>query len=156
MKALRSFCTGISSPFLISCLLFHFPPSFALEHTSQNKSKQPAVTPAKETGSTSSKKSSSSTSSHGSKTSSSKKKGKASKTAKSTHPKKATVRGQREIEPSRVIEIQNALASAGYYKDQPSGKWDQSTTQAMSAYQEANGFKVTGKPDALSLKRLGL
>jgi peptidoglycan hydrolase-like protein with peptidoglycan-binding domain len=65
-------------------------------------------------------------------------------------------RGQREIEASRVIEIQSALASAGFYKEQPSGKWDPSTTQAMTAYQESNGFKVTGKPDALSLKKLGL
>jgi peptidoglycan hydrolase-like protein with peptidoglycan-binding domain len=55
-----------------------------------------------------------------------------------------------------VIEIQNALAAAGYYQDDPSGKWDASTSQAMSAYQESNGFKVTGKPDALSLKKLGL
>jgi peptidoglycan hydrolase-like protein with peptidoglycan-binding domain len=65
-------------------------------------------------------------------------------------------RGQQEIEASRVTEIQNALATAGFYKEPSSGKWDPSTTQAMSAYQESNGFKVTGKPDALSLKKLGL
>ncbi len=70
--------------------------------------------------------------------------------------KKRAPRGQREIEPSRVLEIQNALAAAGYYKEQPSGQWDTSTAQAMSAYQESNGFKVTGKPNALSLKKLGL
>jgi len=70
--------------------------------------------------------------------------------------KKPAPRGQREIDPSRVIEIQTALATAGFYKEQPSGKWDPTTTQAMSAYQESNGFKVTGKPDALSLKKLGL
>src|SRR5215467_12504332 len=38
--------------------------------------------------------------------------------------KKRQPRGQREIELSRVVEIQNALAAAGYYKEQPSGKWD--------------------------------
>jgi peptidoglycan hydrolase-like protein with peptidoglycan-binding domain len=70
--------------------------------------------------------------------------------------RKRAPRGQREIEPSRVIEIQAALAGVGFYKEEPSGKWDTSTTQAMSAYQESNGFKVTGKPDALSLKKLGL
>ena len=70
--------------------------------------------------------------------------------------KKRVPRGQREIESSRVTEIQNALASAGFYKEQPSGTWDPSTSQAMSAYQESNGFKATGKPDALSLKKLGL
>ncbi len=66
------------------------------------------------------------------------------------------MRGQREIEPSRIVEIQTALGTAGYYKGGSSGKWDQTTTHAMSSYQEANGFKVTGKPDALSLKKLGL
>jgi len=78
------------------------------------------------------------------------------KKGKKQASKKAVPRGQKEIEPSRVIEIQNALAAAGYYQEEPSGKWDDSTSQAMSAYQESNGFKVTGKPDALSLKKLGL
>ena len=157
LKALGKSFMGISSPILIACLLFHSPSSFALEHASPSKPKQSAMPP-KGTVSSPSKKSTSSTQSHGSRTSlsKSKNKNKASKAAKRTNPKKGMVRGQRDIEPSRVIEIQTALATAGYYKDQPSGKWDQSTTQAMSAYQEANGFKVTGKPDALSLKKLGL
>jgi len=84
------------------------------------------------------------------------KKGRTKKHATRSRTKKDRVRGQREIEPSRIVEIQNALAAAGYYKDQPSGKWDAATSRAMSAYQEANGFKKTGKPDALSLKKLGL
>jgi peptidoglycan hydrolase-like protein with peptidoglycan-binding domain len=79
-----------------------------------------------------------------------------SKGRKSSKRRKKKVRGQREIEPSRVQEIQQALAAAGYYKQEPTGKWDAATTQAMSAYQTDNGFKVTGKPDALSLKKLGL
>jgi hypothetical protein len=78
------------------------------------------------------------------------------KRAKKQVAKKRVPRGQREIESSRVVEIQNALAATGFYKEQPSGTWDPSTSQAMSAYQESNGFKVTGKPDALSLKKLGL
>jgi peptidoglycan hydrolase-like protein with peptidoglycan-binding domain len=64
--------------------------------------------------------------------------------------------GQRTIEPARVIQIQSALAVAGYYNDEPTGQWDDSTSKAMSAYQQDNGFKTTGKPDALSLKKLGL
>jgi peptidoglycan hydrolase-like protein with peptidoglycan-binding domain len=83
-------------------------------------------------------------------------KSKKRKSKKSTASKKGGVRGQKEIEPARVVEIQQALAAAGYYKEEPSGKWDASTAQAMSAYQDANGFKTTGKPDALSLKKLGL
>jgi peptidoglycan hydrolase-like protein with peptidoglycan-binding domain len=77
-------------------------------------------------------------------------------TARSKRFRKRVVRGQRTIEPSRVIEIQSALAAAGYYKAEPTGQWDESTTKAMSAYQQDNGFKTTGKPDALSLKKLGL
>ena len=87
-----------------------------------------------------------------SKTSTSKKKT-ASSSKKS---RKKAPRGQRTIESARVLEIQNALAAAGYYKQEPSGQWDDSTTKAMSSYQLDNGFRTTGKPDALSLKKLGL
>jgi peptidoglycan hydrolase-like protein with peptidoglycan-binding domain len=161
-KTLRKSCVSISSTFLITCLLLHFPSflafdlAFTLETSS--KSKQTAAPSAKKTGSSGPKKSSSSKQSQGAKHSltKNKKKVKGSKAVRSTHSKKGMVRGQLEIEPPRVIEIQTALATAGYYKDEPSGKWDQPTIQAMSAYQEANGFKVTGKPDALSLKKLGL
>jgi peptidoglycan hydrolase-like protein with peptidoglycan-binding domain len=70
--------------------------------------------------------------------------------------RKPIVRGQRTIEPARVVEIQSALAAAGYYDAEPTGEWDESTSKAMSTYQQNNGFKTTGKPDALSLKKLGL
>jgi peptidoglycan hydrolase-like protein with peptidoglycan-binding domain len=84
-------------------------------------------------------------------------KSKNNKTAtRSKRSRKRVIRGQRTIEPSRVVEIQSALAAAGYYKAEPTGQWDESTTKAMSAYQQDNGFKTTGKPDALSLKKLGL
>ena len=76
--------------------------------------------------------------------------------SRSKKKRRQVVRGQRTIEPSRVTEIQSALAAAGYYKSEPTGQWDESTTKAMSAYQQNNGFKTTGKPDALSLKKLGL
>ncbi len=66
------------------------------------------------------------------------------------------IRGQKEIESSRVLEIQSALAGAGYFPGEPTGQWDQATVDAMRAYQQSNGFKTTGKPDALSLKKLGL
>jgi peptidoglycan hydrolase-like protein with peptidoglycan-binding domain len=76
--------------------------------------------------------------------------------ARSKKPRPKVTRGQRTIESARVIEIQNALAAAGYYKQEPNGQWDDSTSKAMSAYQQDNGFRTTGKPDALSLKKLGL
>ena len=79
------------------------------------------------------------------------------KTASSAKKSRRKVpQGQRTIESARVLEIQNALAAAGYYKQEPSGEWDDSTSKAMSAYQQDNGFRTTGKPDALSLKKLGL
>ena len=76
--------------------------------------------------------------------------------SRSKKTRRRVIRGQRTIESARVVEIQNALASAGYYKPEPSGEWDESTSKAMSAYQQDNGFRTTGKPDALSLKKLGL
>jgi peptidoglycan hydrolase-like protein with peptidoglycan-binding domain len=81
---------------------------------------------------------------------------KSKKVASRTKKRRKPVRGQRTIESARVLEIQNALAAAGYYKTQPNGEWDDSTSKAMSAYQQDNGFRTTGKPDALSLKKLGL
>jgi len=62
--------------------------------------------------------------------------------------------------PARISEIQSALAAQGAYKvqpsGQPSGKWDESTIQAMKAFQSAHGLSPTGKLDALSLQKLGL
>ncbi len=81
-----------------------------------------------------------------------------SKKTSSHSSKKKTpkIRGQQSLEGARITEIQNALSAAGYYKSAPTGQWDDETSKAISAYQQKNGFKVTGKPDALSLKKLGL
>ena len=76
--------------------------------------------------------------------------------SRSKKARRKVVRGQRTIESARVVEIQSALAAAGYYKEEPNGQWDDSTTEAMSSYQQNHGFRTTGKPDALSLKKLGL
>lgn len=56
----------------------------------------------------------------------------------------------------RIEEIQTGLARTGYYKGEPTGKWDASTVDAMKRFQEANGLTPTGKIDALSLQKLGL
>jgi hypothetical protein len=58
--------------------------------------------------------------------------------------------------PSRVEEIQRALIQAGELHEEPTGIWDQQTKEAMQRYQKANGFPVTGLPDAKSLMKLGL
>lgn len=78
------------------------------------------------------------------------------KVTRSRRTHRKPILGQRTIESARVVEIQNALAAAGYYREQPSGQWDNATSKAMSDYQQDKGFKITGKPDALSLKKLGL
>jgi len=65
-------------------------------------------------------------------------------------------RGQQAPTPERVTEIQQALAKDGSYTGRPSGKWDESTAEAMRKFQEAHGLSPTGKLDARSLQQLGL
>ncbi len=65
-------------------------------------------------------------------------------------------RGQRTPTPLRIREIQAALIEADFLRGEPSGVWDEGTAGAMSDFQKDNGFRVTGKPDALSLIKLGL
>lgn len=130
---------------VVSCVRFFLSPIPALQASSKaapttSKPGSAVSKPVKQSGVQSSK-------------SGSKSKKVASRTKKRRKP---PVRGQRTIESARVVEIQNALAAAGYFKTQPNGEWDDSTSKAMSTYQQDNGFRTTGKPDALSLKKLGL
>jgi hypothetical protein len=85
-----------------------------------------------------------------------KKSSKSKISSKSSRKNARKPRGQKEIESSRVIEIQTALAGAGVFRGEPTGFWDLATSEAMKTFQQSNGFKITGKPDALSLKKLGL
>jgi peptidoglycan hydrolase-like protein with peptidoglycan-binding domain len=118
--------------------------------TSQKK--EPTASKAK-TSSSSKTKTKKTTASSTKKSSSASSKKSSSGSSKKKTPK---IRGQQSLEPARITEIQNALATAGYYKSTPTGQWDDETSKAISAYQQKNGFKVTGRPDALSLKKLGL
>jgi len=54
------------------------------------------------------------------------------------------------------MEIQTALQREGAYQGEPTGKWDDATTEAMKNYQDKNGLSPTGKIDALTLEKLGL
>jgi peptidoglycan hydrolase-like protein with peptidoglycan-binding domain len=59
-------------------------------------------------------------------------------------------------ERQRVQEIQRALIETGELHEEPTGQWDEATREAMERYQQANGFAVTGLPDAKSLMKMGL
>ncbi len=60
------------------------------------------------------------------------------------------------IESARVIQIQQALASRGYYSGEMTGLYDEATVDGMRRFQAASKIGVTGYPTAQSLKRLGL
>jgi hypothetical protein len=76
--------------------------------------------------------------------------------AKKKKKKAAQTRRQLTPEPSRIREIQGALAKEGYYKGEPTGKWDDASMEAMKQFQSAKGLPATGKLEALSLQKLGL
>lgn len=83
-----------------------------------------------------------------------------SPTVKKAKAKKRRVsrrnRGQRAPTADRVSEIQQALAREGAYSNEPTGKWDAATAEAMRRFQSSQGLNPTGKLDARSLQRLGL
>jgi peptidoglycan hydrolase-like protein with peptidoglycan-binding domain len=56
----------------------------------------------------------------------------------------------------RIREIQSALQQKGAYQGDPTGKWDDSTVEAMKTFQDKNGLDPTGEIDALTLEKLGL
>ncbi|MGB7845557.1 MAG: peptidoglycan-binding domain-containing protein, partial [Candidatus Acidiferrum sp.] len=65
------------------------------------------------------------------------------------------VKGQAAPTPDRISEIQEALARKGVFSDAPTGKWDDSTVEAMKKFQASNGLNPTGKLDAVTLQKLG-
>lgn len=58
--------------------------------------------------------------------------------------------------PSRISEIQAALAKDGAYEGTPNGRWDAATIDAMRQFQNKHDLNPTGKIDALTLQKLGL
>ena len=70
--------------------------------------------------------------------------------------KVARVRGQRTIDSSRAVEIQNALIRQNYLKGGPTGQWDSQTQVAMQKYQSDHGWQTKLMPDSRALISLGL
>jgi peptidoglycan hydrolase-like protein with peptidoglycan-binding domain len=81
---------------------------------------------------------------------------KSSKSGKRSSSKTKRVKGQAAPTTDRINEIQGALVKKGAYTGEPSGKWDDSTVEAMKRFQAAHGLSPTGKMDALTLQKLGL
>lgn len=80
----------------------------------------------------------------------------ASAKKKNSAAKSTRVKAQTAPTPDRIMEIQAALAKAGAYDGDPTGKWDANTTAAMTKFQQSNGLAPSGKLDALTLQKLGL
>ena len=78
------------------------------------------------------------------------------KKAASKSKKKPKISTQKAPSSDRIREIQSALKQQGAYDNEPTGKWDDSTIDAMKRYQENRGLNPTGKIDALTLNKLGL
>lgn len=60
------------------------------------------------------------------------------------------------IDSMRVIQIQQALASKGFYSGETTGVYDQDTIDSMRRFQTSQKIAATGYPTAHALKRLGL
>jgi peptidoglycan hydrolase-like protein with peptidoglycan-binding domain len=65
-------------------------------------------------------------------------------------------RGQQEMEPGRITEIQQALIREHYLTGEADGQWDERTKAAMQKYQADQGWQTRLTPDARALKKLGL
>jgi hypothetical protein len=77
-------------------------------------------------------------------------------TTKKTSARKKKDKGQMAPTSDRISEIQQALAKDGSYSAAPSGKWDDSTVDAMRKFQTTHALNPSGKLDALTLEKLGL
>ena len=75
-----------------------------------------------------------------------------SKTAKG----KRRPRGQQSIDPDRTREIQEALIREHYLDGEATGKMDERTKDALTRYQNDNGWQSKIVPDSRALIKLGL
>ncbi|HTB20038.1 MAG TPA: peptidoglycan-binding domain-containing protein [Bryobacteraceae bacterium] len=84
----------------------------------------------------------------GTKTSSARSKGKIARRAPRSYQQSPT--------PDRYKEIQQALASKGYYKGEPNGEWGSDSADALKRFQADQSLMPDGKINSLSLIALGL
>jgi putative peptidoglycan binding protein len=79
-----------------------------------------------------------------------------SKHKKSHKSASSRARGQKNIDPQRAQEIQQALIREHYLDGKATGVWNDSTQHAMQRYQADNGWQSKTTPDARALIKLGL
>lgn len=56
----------------------------------------------------------------------------------------------------QIAAAQRTLKTAGYYEGTDSGKLDSATRSGLRKYQKANGLKVTGTLNAVTLEKMGI
>jgi peptidoglycan hydrolase-like protein with peptidoglycan-binding domain len=82
------------------------------------------------------------------------------KTAKSKSAKSKATKSRRSTQqaptPDRYREIQQALASKGYLKGEPTGEWGADSAEALKRFQGDQNLTPDGKLNSLSLIALGL
>ena len=65
-------------------------------------------------------------------------------------------RSQLTPTPERYKEIQQALASKGYLRTEPTGEWSSDSAEALKRFQAEQNLSPDGKLTSLSLIALGL
>jgi peptidoglycan hydrolase-like protein with peptidoglycan-binding domain len=90
-------------------------------------------------------------------------KARAGKTQQSAAAKSKTKKGKRVTRsyqqaptPERYKEIQQALASKGYYQGEANGTWGTDSVEALKRFQAEQNLTPDGKIGSLSLIALGL
>lgn len=80
----------------------------------------------------------------------------ASKYSRRGKKTRATVHYQMTPTPERYREIQQALASKGYFHGEPNGEWGPDSIDALKRFQTDQNLMPDGKIGSLSLIALGL
>jgi peptidoglycan hydrolase-like protein with peptidoglycan-binding domain len=75
---------------------------------------------------------------------------------RSVRRKAAVPADQSRPTKDRYVEIQTALANAGYFSGPADGNWRDESVKALQQFQQDQGLEPTGKIDALTLIRLDL
>ncbi len=77
-------------------------------------------------------------------------------TSKSRRPAVAVHRAPQQPSQERYKEIQQALASKGYFSGEPDGNWGPASVDALKRFQHDQNLVEDGKIGSLSLIALGL